>query len=232
MERQFPRPNKPYAFGFPLFLFLLASMNACTVAKYDLALRETTDRNDVVSSSYGGPVYFMIPNWIKLERCGWGGQTPCLNSTGDRLGRGVRNGLWPLHEMPIKIIDSLTIPPDGLACVVRLEQTDATISSSELISLATLFVVPAYTNRKYVLSYALYRDKKEVTTYRYDITETALSGLLTWVLAPAVPFSKDIHIGLYTNGPLSGVVEDATTHFVQSEAKPSGVFFPLGTEPF
>ena len=175
--------KKPYAFGFPFLLSLLASMNACTVAKYDLALRETTQRNDVVSSSYGGPVYFVIPNWIKVERCGWGGQTPCLNSTGDRLGRGVRNGLWPLHGKPLKLIDSLTIPPDGLACVVRLEQMDPKISTSELVSLATLldpkistselvslatlFVVPAYTTREYVLSYAVFRDKKEVITYRY-----------------------------------------------------------------
>ena len=224
--------KKPYAFGFPFLLSLLASMNACTVAKYDLALRETTQRNDVVSSSYGGPVYFVIPIWIKIERCGWGGQTPCLNSTGDRLGRGVRNGLWPLHGKPLKLIDSLTTPPDGLACVVRLEQMDPKISTSELVSLATLFVVPAYTTREYVLSYAVFRDKKEVITYRYAIKETALSGLLTWILAPIVPFSKDIHMGFYSDGPLSGVIKDATTSFVESEAKASGAFFPLQTERF
>ena len=224
MERQFPRANKAYAFGFPLLLSLLASMNVCTVAKYDLALRETTQRNDVVPSSYGGPVYFVIPNWIKIERCGWGGLTPCLNSTGDRLGRGVRNGL---HGMPFKLIDSLTIPPDGLACVVRLEQADPKTTYSELVSLATLYVLPAYATRKYVLTYALFRDKKEIITYKYDITERALMGLLTWVLAPVVPFSKDIHMGFYADGPLSGVIEDATTSFVESEAKPSGVFFPL-----
>jgi len=223
MELQFPRPNKPYV-AFPLLLSLLASINACTVAKYDLALLETTQRNDVVPSSYDGPVYFVIPNWIKIERCGWGGLTPCLNSTGARLGRGVRNGLWPLHGTPFKLIDSLTIPPDGLACVIRLEQADPKITSSELVSLATLFVLPAYTTRKYVLSYALFRDKREIITYRYDITETALSGLLTWVLAPVVPFSKDIHLGGWAPGPLSGVIEDATTRFIESEAKPSGVF--------
>jgi len=199
-------------------------MNACTVAKYDLALRETTQRNDVVPSSYGGPVYFVIPNWIKIERCGWGGLTPCLNSTGDRLGTGVRNGL---HGMPFKLIDSLTIPPDGLACVVRLEQADLKITYGELVSLATLYVLPAYVTRKYVLSYALFRDKKEIITYRYDITERALMGLLTWVLAPVVPFSKDIHMGSWADGPLSGVIRDATMSFVESEAKPSGVFFPL-----
>jgi hypothetical protein len=85
------------AMDFQLPGSLLASMNACTVAKYDLTLREATPRNDVVPSSYGGPVNFVIPNWIKIERCGWGGLSPCLNSTGERVGHGVRNGLWLLH---------------------------------------------------------------------------------------------------------------------------------------
>src|SRR5262245_23487385 len=107
-ERRLTKHNKTYAL-IPFLIALFASMTACTVAKYNLTLRETTERHDVVPSSYGGPVYFIIPDYAKTQRCGRWGTVPCRNARADRLGTGVKNGI---QGIPFRLIDSLTIPPD------------------------------------------------------------------------------------------------------------------------
>ena len=96
------------------------------------------------------------------------------------------------------------------------------------MAMATLFVLPAYTKREYVLSYNVLLDSKTIREYRFNITEKALSGILTWLFAPIVPFLEDVAIGEMLGargspGPMSSVVREATRRFVKA-AHEDGMF--------
>lgn len=194
-------------------------MNACIMANYRLAARESNERRDNLALHYDGPVYFVIPRYYIFHHCGRWGQTPCRDSTGDRLYTGVAEVLLQsgMHAQFTEHILS-----KGLVCVVSVEQVSPENYYVHLLSLATATVLPAYTTRQYVLSFAVLLDFKEIKVYQYDITEKALSGLFMWLLAPMVPFLNDAGIGWWNPGPLSPVIREATKTFWQ-EAHRDGI---------
>jgi hypothetical protein len=120
------------------------------------------------------------------------------------------------------------IPSRGLACVVTVRQESDEDYTLQLISVATLMVLPAYTSREYVINYEVLLDRKSVREYRFEITEKALTGLLTWLFAPIVPFFDNVSIGEMIGarggpGPMSPVIKKATIRFLKA-AREDGIF--------
>jgi hypothetical protein len=120
------------------------------------------------------------------------------------------------------------IPSRGLACVVTVRQESDEDYTLQLISVATLMVLPAYTSREYVINYEVLLDRKSVREYRFKITEKALTGLLTWLFAPIVPFFDNVSIGEMIGarggpGPMSPVITKATIRFLKA-AREDGIF--------
>lgn len=224
---QFGKSMKKYSFALHLVMLivLIVSMNACMIANYQMVVRESNEERDYLALKYADPVYFVIPLYDRITHCGWL-QTRCHqryrqhgDSYRDSLGIQIQSGVSvALDEMlPGKQVEFTEhIPSQGLVCVVTVEnQLISDPSYSELLSAVTLFVVPSYTTRKYVLSYSLFLDFRKVREYQYDITEKSIMGIVSWMLSPVVyPFWRDIELNGPYHGPRARVIKEATRTFL------------------
>ena len=217
--------------------FLFGSMNACMIANYQISAQDSSEKRAIWASKYDEAVSFVIPRYYRLEaRChsgerGWLGLigllAPSCEEYRDFIGAQMHDGvLMALDNMPLgKPVEFIEhIRSQGVVSVVTLnEQINDDIPYSEILSLATLFTVPAYTRHKYVLSYSLLIDFKTVKEYEYHITEKAISGWVSWLLFPVMyPFWDDIKFNLTEYGPRAGVVREATKMFLR-EAHRDGI---------
>ena len=100
------------------------------------------------------------------------GRVPPRNRRGGALLQAEARG----RGLQVEFTD--LIPSKRLACVISVPQKSDEDYISQLPSILTLFVIPAYTTREYVLSYQFMLNFKEVKLYQYMIREKALSGLL------------------------------------------------------
>jgi hypothetical protein len=220
-----------------MLIVLGASLNACMIANYQIAAQEPKEGRANLATKYDdGPVYFVIPQYYRVHIGCRGGLIPLPNTDcreyRDFLGTQIYKGLSvALDEMPLGKQVEFTehIRSQGLVCVVTVnEQLNADIPYSEILSLVTLSAVPAYTTRKYVLSYSLLLDFKTVKEYEYHITEKAVTGLVSWMLFPVMyPFWNDIKIDLRyefgpNDGPPASVIRETTKTFLL-EARRDGI---------
>ena len=197
---------KRYSFAVHLIALaaLVASMNACMIATYQIAAQEPKEGRTKLTSKYEGPVYFVIPEYCEIYRCKIArfDYEDCLGPTGEDLKNGVASSLnddMPFGR-PVEFREH--IPSEGLVCVVILnEQPVAGITGFiEFINVLTLGLIPFYTTHEYVLSYAFLLDFKAVREYQYTIAKTSMEGFLTGVLVPVVyPFWGD-EIAMFRRG--------------------------------
>jgi hypothetical protein len=160
--------------------FLLASMNACMIANYQITAQESSEKRAIWASKYDEAVHFVIPLYYRMEiRCrsgrGGGGWLGLLaagllprscSEYHDFIGTQMYDGVFmALDELPLGKPVEFTehIASKGLVCVVTLnEQINDDTPYSEILSAMTLFTIPAHTTHKYVLSYSLFLDYKTV----------------------------------------------------------------------
>ena len=223
---------KRYSFALHLIALaaLMALMNACVIANYQIAAQEPKKgRTNLAAKDDDAPVYFVIPRYYKVHI---GCDFSTCSEHRDFLGTQIYNGVSAaINEMPLGKPVEFTehIQSKGLVCVVTVNELNDGATYSELLSAATLFVVPAYTTRKYVLSYSLLLDSKKAKEYELHIAEKAISGLVSWLLFPVVyPFWNDIKIGGIryefgpTHGPPDSVIREITKTFLL-EARRDGI---------
>lgn len=220
-----------------LLIVMLTSMNACMIANYQVTAQESSEKRPIWTSRYDEVVQFVIPRYHRVEsRCRGGGRgwLALINVFGgscreehDFIGTQVHDGLlMALDEMPLgkpaEFIEH--IRSQGLVCVVTVnEQINDDIPYSELLSLATLFTVPACTTHKYILGYSLLFDFKTVKEYEHHITEKAISGWISWLLFPVMySFWDDIKLNLTEYGPRASVIKETTKTFLR-EAHREGI---------
>jgi hypothetical protein len=212
---------KRHSFVLRLLLLIVlgASMNACIIASCQIAAPEPIQRRTNLASKYDGPVYFVIPEYYNMYRCGLGFAThACRGTAGIQMEKGVSVAL---DEMPLgrSAVFTEHIPSEGLVCIITVNQqpttyvTQATFNIDllkELLSLITLGMSPIPITEEYVLSYTLLLDSETVRKYQYNITRKSIWGLLTGVIVPVVyPFWGD-EIALYHDGPNAKAIREIT----------------------
>jgi hypothetical protein len=219
-----------------MLIALGASLNACMIANYQITAQEPKEGRAYLAAKYDDePVYFVIPQYYRVHIGCRGGSIPTASNCReyrDFLGTQIYKGMSvALGEMPLGKPIEFTehLRSQGLVCVVTVnEQLNADTPYSEILSLVTLSTVPAYTTRKYVLSYALLLDFKTIKEYEYHITEKAITGLVSWILFPVMyPFWSDIEIDLTyefgpNDGPPASVIRETTKTFLL-EARRDGI---------
>jgi hypothetical protein len=145
------------------------------------------------------------------------------------------------HSFVSRLLMLISLGASMNACMIANYQTErVTVAEqlnddtpySQILSMATLSVIPAYTTRKYVLNYSLLYDYKAVKEYEYHITEKAVTGLVSWLLFPVMyPFWRDIEmvqrIDARTdagppNGAPSRLIREVTKTFLL-EARRDGI---------
>lgn len=219
-----------------LLLGLCVSANACVIAKYEFdGPTIQLPRADQLLQ-YDLPVSIVIPQHELVHECinkyHWDPH-PCEDIAGSRLYAGVIVALRQAeergHRFPVEY--SGAIPSKGLSCVISVLQKSEEDYISQLPSILTGFVIPAYTMREYVLSYQFMLNFKEFKLYQYRIREKALTGIFTWLFTPAALF-ENVGIGQVqapNKGPLPVVIRKATTKFLQ-DAYQDGIMSPIGRE--
>lgn len=199
-------------------LFVSTSTTACAIAKYDLVRDKAPEESTGDTVAYDPPMSFIIPRYYIMHWCGKFGTTPCRDLAGEQLYNGVGAALSDAGMGQGNFVEHL--PTTGLACFVTVKQESPEDYTSRLWSMATAFIVPAYTRREYVLSYDVYFDAKKMREYRFHITEKALNGLIMWLFAPTVLILQDATIGQEpgtrgSSGPMAYAVHKATGQFLQ-----------------
>lgn len=221
-------------------MFLFASMNACIIANYQITAQESSEKRAIGGSKGDEALQVVIPGYHIFEtRCrsgrgggGWIGliggivARSCEESR-DFIGTQMYDGVSvALSDMPLgRPVEFIAhIRSQGLVCVVTVnKQINDDISYSELLSLATLLTIPAYTTHKYVLSYSVLFDFKTVKEYEYHITEKAIFGWGAWLLFPVMyPFWDEIKFNVTEYGPRASVVRETTKRFLR-EAHRDGI---------
>lgn len=223
-----------------LLLMLCVSANACIIAKYEFDGPTIQIQRTDQLLQYDPPVSIVIPQHELVHECPpqyiGSGPHPCEDVAGSRLTAGVTVALRQAeeHGQRFPVDFSAAIPSKGLACVISVLQKSDEDYMSQLASLLTLFVIPAYTTREYVLSYQFMLNFKEVRLYQYRIREKALSGLFMWLFVPAGVF-ENVAIGQWEartispGSPLSLVIRKATSKFLQ-DAYQDGMMSPIARE--
>jgi hypothetical protein len=238
---------KRYSFALHLIALaaLMALMNACMIANYQVTAQESKEGRANLAAKHGdGPVYVVIPQYYRIQTACRGFFTPPESCRDFRefLGTEIYQGIsGALGEVPLGKPVEFTerIASQGLVCVVTVNEqlnSDTPYNEySEILSAVTLFTVPAYTTRKYVLSYSLHLDFKPVKEYEYHISEKAINGWISWILFPVMyPFWSDIGIDLRyssatvmpTKGPPSSVIKELTKTFLR-EAQRDGILYNI-----
>lgn len=227
-----------------LLAFLLAPMNACMIGNYKITAQESSEKKTIGALKDHETVQVVIPRYYRVELgCRGGGRGgggwldliglinlvpgSCKHEYRDFIGTQMHDGVsLALPDMPVgKSIEFIEhIRSQGLVCVVTInKQINDDIPYSEVLSLATLFTVPAYTTHKYVLSYSLLSDFKTVKEYEYHITEKAIFGRASWLLFPVMyPLWDDIKLNLPEYGPRASVIRETTKTFLR-EARRDGI---------
>jgi hypothetical protein len=218
-----------------MLIVLGASLNACMISNYQITAQEPKEgRTSLASKDDDRPIYFVIPQHYRVH-IGCKGNFPFPSTCReypDFLGTQIYKGLSAaLYDIPLGKPIEFTehIWSQGFVCVVTVnEQLSADIPYSEILSLVTLFTVPAYTTRKYVLNYSLLLDFKTVKEYEYHIAEKAITGWVSWMLFPAMyPFWSSINVDLRSevgpkDGPPASVIREITKTFLL-EARRDGI---------
>jgi hypothetical protein len=187
-----------YSFALHLIALaaLMALMNACMIANYQIAAQEPKKGRTNLTSKYDGPVYFVIPEYHKISRCQITKffYEDCHGPTGTDLAEGVSASLNDDIPFGRSAVFTEHIPSEGLVCIVTLNEqpvADVTLYIHWL-NVLTMGLIPFYTTHEYVLSYTFLLDFKTVKEYPYIIAKKSMSGPLTGVLVPVVyPFWGD-----------------------------------------
>ncbi|THJ19823.1 MAG: hypothetical protein CAF45_015445 [Nitrospira sp. CG24E] len=213
-----------------MLIALGASMNACTIANHQIAAQEPKEGRTKLTSKYDGPVYFVIPEYYQIYRCGTIGMRyeDCHGPTGTNLEKGVSASLN--DDMPFGRFAVFTehIPSEGLVCIITLNEKPVadTTFYIELLSALTMGLTPFYTTHEYVLSYTFLFDFRTVKEYQYTIAKKAMLGVLTGVLVPVVyPFWGD-EIAMWDRGgpsQLSAKIVREITKRVFIDARREGI---------
>jgi hypothetical protein len=246
MVYQFRKVMKRHSFVLRLLMLIAlgTSLNACVsiIANYQITAQEPKEgRANLASKDDAGPVYVVIPQYYRFQTLCKGGVFASPESCRDfrdYLGTQIYQGISSaLGEVPLGKPVEFTehIASQGLVCVVTVtEQLNSDTpynEHSEILSAVTLFTIPAYTTRKYILSYSLYLDVKPVKEYEYRISEKAISGWTSWMLFPVMYlFWSDIEISVRHESaailpatPPSSVIKEMTKRFLL-EAHQDGIF--------
>lgn len=222
--------------------FLLVSMNACIMANYQITAQDFLEKKAIGTFKDREVVRVVVLRYYNVTLgCRSGGGNgwlalvglvnlmpgACQHESRDFIGTQMYVGVaMALHgNLEGKAIEFQEhIPSQGSVCVVTInEQIDDDFPYSEILSLVTLFTIPAYTTHRYILSYSLLDDFKTIKEYEYHITEKAIEGWGSWLLYPIMHrFWDEIKFNFSRHGPRASVIYETTNMFLR-EAHRDGI---------